>query len=927
MAPEGGFEVDVAGAEDWKKQGGEAYALKEWTRAAQCYSSALERSEKGSDLALACLNNRAACYAQLKKHEAVVKDTSEVINSQPANVKALFRRMTAYEGMGKREEALKDAAEVLTMEPKNKAALEVVARKRASLNKTGKEDLSVFAPDRPTESLCVMLFTEDNPLQCYACLRSLLKHAKGAVLNICVFWQATSPECVHSYQLLQGLHETTRVRWGRVSWFDCGKGQLFPTFSRCLNKISTEGMQYVMLLSETVVFHSTFDARAALAVLGGRREAWTVRLDLNPRIEFFPEAKLIASAPHLQHFSGDPRILLWTRWYDKSKAAYEAVPREMGWDAILDWTATIVRAEHVQHFFSALLPPLNDVVELDEKAADWLSRRQRMKRSEISQRSACYESSMLVTIDPNEFGGESDALLRAHLFKIWGPEENGGLDRYAKLSEQLGWKLPEIESYFSKAGAPQEQRLEALLNPSAYAQSYLSTVRVSSTPPCVTLPKAVAPRPLVSWLVPVRNSECFVIDCLASIEAQVGLGAGACEVVFVDDGSEDNTLAVLRRLAEHRPHVKIIENAVQLGVSGALVEGWPFCRGDYIARLDADDEAEPERLLRQLRYLQQHPSITALGSKTRPFWTEQRKCTVEKVAEKEDGSVVAVVWREDFGNQTSRKREQIIVKRDKDRIRLVDAPAEYHGCEIVRIGEESMALNPERFASALKEVQGKNGDVILMRRDPLEPPKGSRALHPLRVRALLLFEDCVNGSTVTFNKTAHLPDKCPFEREEAETAWCMLGMEPGMEVANLADALVRSRRHAACRADRDATKIYESRLAAVQHHLTKTFGVEADIQDAAALANFRGPRTPEQGEKLCEMLQQIERSYLSEIVRPANKNTAFFEDYVKGREVALERMLFAQRNRFKEVSDRISAVITSVPDKSPRETRSRTPPR
>jgi len=924
--------IEPQNAEDWKRLGGEAYQAKNWSEAVRCYSLAVQHCKPGSDLAVTCLNNRAACYAQLKNHGAVIKDTTEVLSKQPANVKALLRRMVANDVLGKCEQAMEDAAGVLTMEPKNQVALQVVAKKRQSLTKKVKDDfLPVFTDDRPTETLCIFLFSEDRPLQCYGCLRSLLKHTKKVLLNIYVFWQAASPACFHSYQLLQGLHEVSRSRYGKVAWFECSKQQLFPAFSRTLNKISVEGLQHVLLLSDTVLFHSDVDASAAISVLSARPEAFTVRFDVNPRIEHFPEAKLVASAPHLQNFSGNPQILLWTRWYDKSKAAYEAVPREMGWDAILDWTATMVRSEHVQHFFSALLPPLNNVTELDEKAADWLSRRQRMKRTELSQRSACYEKPVLVTVDPAEFGDAeaADRLLRAHLHRCFGPKSDGGPNQFSKLAEQISWKLQEVKDYFRDVDTQcAGGLLECLLEPERYRDHYLNSVRVPAIPPTCALPQALnPPSPLVSWLIPARNAETFVPDCLASIDAQAGIGAGCCEVVFVDDGSEDGTAAILRKLATERPDIRVIENSVQLGVAGSLCEGWPHCRGDFVARLDADDEAEPDRLVKQLRYFEQHRSISVLGSKTRSFWTELRKCTIDRVAEKDDGRVVAVAWREDFGNQTSRKREQITMFKKGNDIHLAEGPAEYHGCRVVRVGEESMVLHPERWREALRSVQGKKGEVLLQRRDPVEPPRGSRALHPLRVRALLVFEDCISGTTAML-RHEHFGDQCPFPREEAEGHWCWLSLEPRHQAANLADPLVRARRHAGNRSDRDASGIYESRCAAVQYHLTKVHGVEVDMHDAAALVNFRGPRTPEQGEKLKEVLLEVERHYLAEVVRPAvDARDDFWHDFVKGREVALERMLLAMRNRFKEISDRISEVITNVPDKSPREHRSRTPPR
>jgi len=132
---------------------------------------------------------------------------------------------------------------------------------------------------------------------------------------------------------------------------------------------------------------------------------------------------------------------------------------------------------------------------------------------------------------------------------------------------------------------------------------------------------------------------------------------------------------------------------------------------------------------------------------------------------------------------------------------------------------------------------------------------------------------------------------------------------------------VRQRRHAGNRADVAASDIYESRCAAIQHHLTKVHGVDVDMHDAAALLNFRGPRTPDQGRKLLEVLQVVERSFHAETLRPPqDARGEFWHDFVEGREAALERALLAQRLRFKEVSDRISKVLTQeeVKDTPPR---------
>lgn len=474
--------------------------------------------------------------------------------------------------------------------------------------------------------------------------------------------------------------------------------------------------------------------------------------------------------------------------------------------------------------------------------------------------------------------------------------------------------------YFKGVGEGSTAALQCLLDPSRYKDYYLDTVQVGLAP-TTGLPQQLRDAPLVSWLVPARNCEFFILDCLRSIEKQVGLSPGCFEVVVVEDASEDRTDAVLHRFAETRPYVRIIESdGVQQGVGGSLQVGWSHCRGSYIARLDADDEAEPERLLKQLRFFEQHPEVSIVGGRTSCFFSEQRKFSVEKISQKEDGRVVAAVWREFHGQQTSRAREQIcLVQRGEDVV-VADGPAEYSNCRLLLVGEESIAVNPDRWQQALLPF----AEVLLLRSDPCEPASGSRWQHPSLLRVASIFEDVLIGTTACFRRS-HFQE-CPFSREEAENHWLMVNLEPNQHAANLTDVLVRTRRHEGNRAVRDEAGIHESKCAAVQHYFKKTFNAHIDMHDAAALLNFRGPRTPEQGDKLLQILENVERSFFGNYIRPSEKGD-FFNDFVAGREVALERAIISMRLRFRALHQELAQVITNVPDNSPRQHRSRTPPR
>jgi glycosyltransferase involved in cell wall biosynthesis len=96
--------------------------------------------------------------------------------------------------------------------------------------------------------------------------------------------------------------------------------------------------------------------------------------------------------------------------------------------------------------------------------------------------------------------------------------------------------------------------------------------------------------------MPVRNGAETLQRALSSLRLQT---LAPSSVVVVDDGSTDSTPALLARWAADWPALKILRTS-GLGIAGALNAGLADCPGEWIARMDADDEAHPERLARQL---------------------------------------------------------------------------------------------------------------------------------------------------------------------------------------------------------------------------------------------------------------------------------------------------------------------------------------
>lgn len=83
------------------------------------------------------------------------------------------------------------------------------------------------------------------------------------------------------------------------------------------------------------------------------------------------------------------------------------------------------------------------------------------------------------------------------------------------------------------------------------------------------------------------------------------------ELVIVDDGSTDGTLALAEQIAD--PRVRVLSDGVNKGRSVRLNDLHAEARGRYVARMDADDLMFPERLEKQVVYLEAHPEVDLVG--------------------------------------------------------------------------------------------------------------------------------------------------------------------------------------------------------------------------------------------------------------------------------------------------------------------------
>ncbi len=123
----------------------------------------------------------------------------------------------------------------------------------------------------------------------------------------------------------------------------------------------------------------------------------------------------------------------------------------------------------------------------------------------------------------------------------------------------------------------------------------------------------MADDPKVSIVLPVRNSAGTLPVVLESVTCQTFAN---WELVAVDDGSKDETAGILASAASGDPRIQVLSQAA-FGIAEALQRGCAAARGEFIARLDADDWSPPERLLRQLEFFERHPELGVVSCRVR----------------------------------------------------------------------------------------------------------------------------------------------------------------------------------------------------------------------------------------------------------------------------------------------------------------------
>ena len=118
-------------------------------------------------------------------------------------------------------------------------------------------------------------------------------------------------------------------------------------------------------------------------------------------------------------------------------------------------------------------------------------------------------------------------------------------------------------------------------------------------------------KPLLSVLLPTFNMGAYLVCAIDSILAQTFTDF---ELIVLDDGSADNTPAILADYAQRDSRIVAVTNEQNIGLIATLNKGLHLARGKYIARQDADNYSLPERFAAQVDYLEQNRQVGLVGT-------------------------------------------------------------------------------------------------------------------------------------------------------------------------------------------------------------------------------------------------------------------------------------------------------------------------
>lgn len=147
--------------------------------------------------------------------------------------------------------------------------------------------------------------------------------------------------------------------------------------------------------------------------------------------------------------------------------------------------------------------------------------------------------------------------------------------------------------------------------------------------------------PLVSVVMPAYKAEKYIAAAIESILDQTFRDF---ELIIVDDGSTDGTLQIINMYSKADERIVVLKNERNLRVNRTTNKGIEAARGKYVAIMNADDISLPERLGKQVKFMEKHPEVGIVGG-TMLIINEVGKVTGERHYYTQDKEIRKHIFR------------------------------------------------------------------------------------------------------------------------------------------------------------------------------------------------------------------------------------------------------------------------------------------
>ena len=172
-----------------------------------------------------------------------------------------------------------------------------------------------------------------------------------------------------------------------------------------------------------------------------------------------------------------------------------------------------------------------------------------------------------------------------------------------------------------------------------------------STDLSVTLGEAI--RPLISVAMPVYNGERYLAEAIDSILAQT---YNNFELIIIDDGSTDNSLQVLRGYEKRDARIRLVARENR-NLATTLNDIIDLARGKWLARMDQDDIALPQRFERQLQWLERTEADIA-GSWIQRFGTSDKR--IVKLCQSDEAIKIELLFCSPFAHPSVMIKTELV---------------------------------------------------------------------------------------------------------------------------------------------------------------------------------------------------------------------------------------------------------------------------